>query len=64
VLLKEIEYKNNKHIAWNLICSSGNSGLVPQEFYTLPMKLISSCVAFIEDNNENMTIYLESEPNE
>jgi len=62
VLLKEIEYKKNKHIAWNLICSSGNSETVPQEFYSIPTKLIESCVAFIEDNKENN--FLEDKSNE
>ena len=64
VLLKEIEYKGNKYIAWNLICSSGNSESVPEDFHSIPTKLINSCVAFIEDKNENLTICLESKPDE
>jgi hypothetical protein len=64
VLLKEIEYKGNKHLAWKLICSSGNSGLIPQDFTSLPTKLIDSCVAFIEGKNENSINYLEGKSND
>lgn len=64
VLLKEIEYKGNKHLAWKLICSSGNSGLTPQDFTSLPTKLLDSCVDFIEGKNENSTDYLEGKSND
>jgi len=64
VLLKEIEYKGRKYIAWNLICSSGNSKSVPEDFHSIPTKLINSCIAFIEDKNENLTICLEDRPRE
>ena len=64
VLLKEIEYKGNKHLAWKLICSSGNSGLTPRDLGLLPTKLLDSCVAFIEDKNEKSTNYLEGESND
>jgi hypothetical protein len=64
VLLKEIKYKGNKHLAWKLICSSGNSGLTPQDFTSLPTKLLDSCVAFIDGNNENSTDYLEGNSND
>ena len=59
VLLKKIEYKGNKYIAWNLICSSGKSDSVPEDFQSIPMKLINSCIAFIEEKNENTAICLE-----
>ena len=61
VLLKEIENKGNKQLAWKLIRSSGNSGLAPQDFESLPTKLLESCCAFIE--NENTTYYLEGKSN-
>jgi hypothetical protein len=63
ILLKKIEYKGNKFIAWDLICSSGNSESVPENFHSIPMKLIDSCVAFIEDKNEILTICLEGKLN-
>ena len=47
VLLKEIKYNKKKHIAWNVICSSGDSDSVPEDFRAIPTKLISNCVAFI-----------------
>lgn len=56
VLLREIEYKDNKHMAWALICSSGNSESVPQEFRLFPEKLINSCTAFIKGENENLIL--------
>jgi len=64
VLLKEIESKGNKHLAWELICSSGNSGFTPRNFGMLPTKLLDSCVSFIEDNYENSTNYLEVKSND
>lgn len=63
VLLKEIGYKGNKHIAWKLICSSGNSELTSFDFDVLPIKLLESCATFIEGKNENSTIYLEDKFN-
>ncbi len=63
VLLKEIEYKGNKHPAWKLICSSGNSGQTPHDFGKLPAKLIESCTAFIEGNSESATKLLEGKSN-
>lgn len=63
VLLKEIEYKGNKHAAWKLICSSGNSGQTPRDFGKLPAKLIESCTAFIEGNSESATKLLEGKSN-
>lgn len=59
VLLKEIEYKKIKYIAWDLIYSSGNSESVPQEFYSMPLKLINNCAAFIENKNQDKSEYLE-----
>ena len=64
VLLKEIEYKGNKLLAWKLICSSGNSGLTPRDFGLLPTKLLVSCDAFIENKNENSINYLEGKSND
>lgn len=64
VLLKQIEYKGNKHLAWELICSSGNSGLTPRDLGLLPTKLLDSCVSFIEDKNEHSTNYLEGKSND
>jgi len=64
VLLKEIEYKGTEHTAWKLICSSGNSGLTPQDFGLLPKKLLDSCDAFIENKNENSTNYLGDKSND
>lgn len=64
ILLKEIEYKENKQLAWMLICSAGNSGLTPQDFTSLPTKLLDSCVAFIEGKNENSKNYLEVKSND
>ncbi|MFA9422198.1 MAG: hypothetical protein ACERLG_01380 [Sedimentibacter sp.] len=63
VLLKEIEYKGNKQIAWRLICSSGKSGLTPSDFGMLPTKLLESCAVFIESKNEKPTTYLEVKSN-
>lgn len=63
VLLKEIEYKGNKHPAWRLICSSGKSGLTPHDFGMLPTKLLENCSTFIEGKNENSTNYLEGKSN-
>ena len=62
VLLKEIERDGNKHSAWRLIYSSGNSRLAPRDFGQLPSKLINNCTAFIED--KKATYYLEGESNE
>lgn len=56
VLLKKIKYKGEKHFAWDLICSSGNSESVAQDFDLLPKKLINSCNAFIENKKEILTI--------
>jgi len=64
VLLKEIKHKGNKQLAWKLICSSGNSGLIPQDFGLLPTKLLVSYKAFIENKNENSVNYLEGESND
>lgn len=64
VLLKEIKHKGNKQLAWKLICSSGNSGLIPQDFGLLPTKLLVSCKAFIENKNENSANYLEGKSND
>ncbi len=64
VLLKEIKSKENKYLAWELICSSGNSGLTPQDFGLLPTKLLVSCKAFIENKNENSANYLEDKSND
>lgn len=64
VLLKEIKSKGNKYLAWELICSSGNSGLTPQDFGLLPTKLLVSCKAFIENKNENSANYLEDKSND
>jgi hypothetical protein len=63
VLLKKIEYKGNKYIAWDLISSSGNSESVPENFHYIPLKLIDSCAAFIEEKNEILTICLEGKLN-
>lgn len=63
VLLKEIEYKGNKHPAWRLICSSGNSELTPHDFGVLPIKLLESCATFIEGKSNNSTTYLEGKSN-
>jgi len=59
MLLKEIEYKGNKHHVWRIICSSGKSGLTPGDFQTLPTKLLASCDAFIKTNSVNTINYLE-----
>lgn len=63
MLLKEIEYKGNKHPAWRLICSSGKTGLTPRDFVALPTKLLESCATFIEGKNEDTTTYLEGKSN-
>lgn len=59
VLLKEIEYKKANYLAWDLICSSGNSETVSKEFHSIPMKLINSCSTFIENKKNPSTIHLE-----
>jgi hypothetical protein len=64
VLLKEIEYKGNKHRAWKLICSSGNSGTTPRDSGLLPAKLLDSCVDFIQDKNKNSSNYMEVKSND
>lgn len=64
MLLKEIEYKGKRHLAWKIICSSGNSGLTPQDFQSLPTKLLVNCAAFIENKNEKSTNYLEGKSND
>lgn len=64
VLLKEIEYKGNKHLAWKLINSSGNSSLAPQDFGLLPTKLLVSCDAFIGNKNEKSSNYVEGNYND
>lgn len=64
VLLKEIKYKENKHPAWRLICSSGKSGLTPHNFGVLPTKLLESCASFIKGKNDNSTTYLEGKSND
>lgn len=64
VLLRKIEYRGNKHHAWKLICSSGNSGLIPKEFGLLPKKLLVSCDAFIGNRNGSSTNYLEGKSND
>ena len=61
VLLKKIEFNGNEHLAWKLICSSGKSKSVSQGVERLPDRLLNSCMAFIEGNNENSTNYLEGE---
>lgn len=63
VLLKEIEYKKVKYLAWDLICSSGNSESGPQEFYSLPLKLVNNCAAFIDTINQGKPVYLEEKVN-
>lgn len=63
VLLKKIGNKGNKHLAWELICSSGNSRQTPRDFGKLPVKLIESCKAFIEGNSESTTKLLEGKSN-
>ncbi len=64
VLLKEIEYKGNKHLAWKIICSSGNSGLTPRDFGLLPTKLLVNCDNFIENKNDSSTNYLGGKSND
>lgn len=64
VLLKEIDSNGNKNFAWNIICSSGNSGLKPKEFELLPTKLLGSCRTFIENKNKNSRNYLEGKAND
>ncbi|GAU76579.1 hypothetical protein [Fusibacter sp. 3D3] len=59
VLLKEIEYKKIKYLAWDLIYSSGNCESVPQEFYSMPLKLVNNCADFIQNINEDKSVYLE-----
>lgn len=59
VLLKQIEHKGNKHSAWKLICSAGNSVQTPQDFSNLPAKLLESCTAFIEGNSKSAMDLLE-----
>lgn len=60
VLLKQIEYNGNKYSAWELICSSGNSSLAPQDFEAVPRKLIASCNAFIENKDGSSVNYLKA----
>jgi hypothetical protein len=57
VLLKEINYKGKKHIAWNVICSHKGSGSDTNNVYSLPKKVIDSCINFIDNKSENLTIY-------
>lgn len=64
VLLKQIEYKGNKHLAWKLICSSGNSKLTNQDFELLPTKLLTRCNAFTENKNGSSINYLEGKFND
>lgn len=59
VLLREINYNGTKKLAWELICSSGNSKNAPQHFELLPRKLLDSCDTFIKNANKNSTNYLE-----
>lgn len=64
VLLKEIEYKGNKHLAWTVIYSSGNSSLAPIDFGSLPTKLLGSCRAFIGVKDLDSAKYLEDNSDE
>jgi len=64
VLLKEIDYYDNKQNAWKLICSSGNSGATPQDFGLLPTKLLVSCDAFIGNKNEDSIDNIEVKSND
>jgi type I restriction enzyme M protein len=64
VLLKEIDFKGKKEIAWKLVCSSGNSGLITQDFGSLPRNLLVSCEAFIDNSRKNSTNYLEDKSND
>lgn len=60
VLLREIEYKGNRQIAWNIICSSGNSGSIPKGFRQLPSQLRKNCISFIETQNSDNLLEAES----
>lgn len=65
VLLKEIDdNKGNKHTAWILISSSGNSVSTSRDFSALPRKLLLNCDVFIGSKNENPTHYLEGKFND
>lgn len=64
VLLKEIEYKGSKRIAWTVINSSGNSNLTPQNFILLPDRLLVSCNTFIGYKDEKSKNYLEVTTND
>ncbi|WP_373482762.1 ADP-ribosylglycohydrolase family protein [Acetobacterium sp.] len=64
VLLKNICCNGKKHLAWELICSSGNRGSNQQDFGLLPGKLLLSCDAFIENKRKNSTDYLEDKSDE
>lgn len=59
VLLKEIETKDGKTLAWEMIQSSGKSRSTPGSFKQLPLRLINSSIAFIEGTNKESINYLE-----
>lgn len=61
VLLKEIKYGKNKYSAWELICSSSNSGTSPKNSRLLPTKLLDSCTVFIAEKNKVPAKLLEVE---
>ncbi len=60
VLLKEIEYKGNKHLAWTVINSSGNGNMTAHDFRRLPEKVLISCEAFIGKKVDKSINYLEA----
>jgi hypothetical protein len=64
VLLNKIDCNGKKHSAWELICSSGNSGSNHHDFGLLPRKLLLSCDAFIDNKGKNSIDYLEGKLNE
>jgi len=64
VLLKEIDYQDSKQIAWRVICSHGNSRTTPQDFESLPNKLLISCDAFIGNKNKDLIKITEGETND
>lgn len=64
VLLKEIEYQGNKHLAWTVINSSGNGRVTSHDFRILPEKVLISCDSFIGRKVDNSINYLEENAND
>lgn len=64
VLLKEIEYKGDKHLAWAVINSSGNGNMSTHDFRNLPEKVLISCNAYIGSNGDTTISCLEEDTND